>query len=1053
MKGLKFVMLLFVAALFASTAEAQTGTLTGRVVDARTGAPLAGALVRLEPVGRSSLTNVDGRFRVADVPSGSVNVRVSYIGYTTQAQAVNVGAGDNNVDFALEVDPIRLDAIVVTGEQIERQARALAYAVSTVQAEELTRARPTNFVSALAGKAPGVSVVQQSGNLGGSTRIVIRGVSSLSGDNQPLFVIDGVPISNANQVAGTSQDRLTGAIDVGNRAADINPDDIESVTILKGAAAAALYGQRAKDGVILITTRRGAAIGGQTVTANSSLRWSDPLVLPDFHNEYAQGTSGAFRNTDLNGWGPRIAGQQATNIRGEAFTLQAQPNNVADFFDRGRLAINSVAFSSANEVADFRLGLSHQNEDGIIPGSNLTRSTVSLNSGYTLTSRLRARLSGSYTTTGSSGRAVQGGNDPNVLTSIVYSFPRTLDTGSLRDYKDELGRQRALTTTINNPYWVVFENPFTQGVERVFGNTNLAFNATPWLTLTGRAGLDYYTEDRRNINALGTIGRADGRLALDVITRRETTYGLLAEASRQINEDLNIRGIVGTSANEIVREIQRNAAQNLTVPGLYNFANAATNNPANNFLQRRLYGAFGDVTLGFREYLFLNVTGRNDWSSTLPRNNRSFFYPSANVSFVFTDALDLDPSVLTYGKLRVNVARVGSDEDPYQLEFTYSPQSTIFGQYGTGYNLPFQGRTAFSSTSIIPPTNLKPQNKTSFEFGGELQFLNGRAGFDLTYYDERTTDQIISIPIPESTGFVRNRTNIGEVSNKGIELALNLNPVRTRMFNWDSNINFDRNRNEVVSLAPGVNRLIMESGFSGVQVAAEPGRPFGIIGNGFLRDTTTTSATGVVTVGTNLPIIDPATGLRQTGPVQRFGSIDPDFNMSFINQFSFGRANLSFQVDWREGGIMFSNTVASLRRQGLAVETTVNRDGTFIDEGVLRNTDGTFRPNDVPVANMQSFWGRYADTNIAEGNIFDASNARLREVRLEYSLPRNWLANTPIGTMSVGLEGRNLWLFYKKIPHIDPEVGLFGSASNGAGIEWDVLPSTRSIGLNVQMQF
>ncbi|MHB1168355.1 MAG: SusC/RagA family TonB-linked outer membrane protein [Longimicrobiales bacterium] len=1028
--------------LLAGPLEAQqTGTVTG-VVTETSGQPIAGAVIEVQGAnGAQALTRDDGRYLLQNVPVGEQSIRAQSVGFATLEHQINVVAGSNELNFQLETRAMQLDAIVVTGQQIERQARELAYSVSTIQGEELTEVRETNFVSALAGRVPGVDVVGQSGDIGASTRIVIRGISSLSGDNQPLFVVDGVPISNSNIVAGTSQDRLTGAIDVGNRGADISSDDIESVTVLRGAAAAALYGQRAKDGVILITTKKGTGIGGANITVSSTLRTSSPLVLPDFQNTYAQGSAGAYSSTSLNGWGPRIAGQEVENIRGETVTLRPFPNNVDQFYEDALLAIHSVSLAASDERADFRLGVTHQNQEGIVPASEQTRTSININTGYEITPKLNARLSGFYIRTDGKGRAVAGGNDPNVLTSLVNTLPRTFDMRDLRDYKDEFGNQRTIDNFTNNPYWIVNENPFTNEVDRLFGSGSVDYSPVDWVTITGRAGLDTYTEDRRNINAVGTLGRVEGLFSLDVLQERQRNFDLLAEGRRDLSEDFDLRVVLGGNLNERELQIQRNTASELTVPGLYNFANANANAPGNTSERRKLYGIYTDLTLGFRDYLYLNVTGRNDWSSTLPENNNSFFYPSVNLSFVLTEAFDIAGDILSYGKLRANYAQVGSDEAPYQLDFRYFPVNTIFGQYGTGNTFPFGGQTGFQATNIIPPADLKPQRQNSFEIGGEFQFFNGRAGIDLTYYDVRTSDQIISIPIPESTGFTANRTNVGEVSNEGIEAQLNFNPVRSSLVNWDMYLNFTKNENKVVSLAPGVEEINIASAFNSLQVKAVPGQALGIYGPGFMRN------------DAGELIIDPATGLRQEGDIIRLGDIDPDFRLGLSNTVRVGPVTGSFLIDWREGGSVYSETVGELRRLGLAEETAVNRGGTFIDEGVIANGDGTFRPNDVPVQNMQAFWARYSASGIHEGKIFDASNARLREVRLDWSVPREWLERTPFGGLSIGVEGRNLWLFYKKVPHIDPETGLFGSASNGQGIEWNVLPSVRSFGINVEARF
>ena len=1026
-------------------AMAQTGSLTGTITDSRTGDEIPGVNLFIPDLERGAVTDLDGTYTIQSIPVGEYSIRITFIGYITQELDVDITTGTNTLDIELRQDLIGLDEVVVTGQQIERQSRSVAYSISSVTGEEVSRARETNFVDALAGKIPGVEIQGQSGNIGASSRITIRGISSLSGSNQPLFVVDGVPISNSNIVAGTSQDRLTGAVDVGNRGGDINADDIENVTVLKGAAAAALYGQRAKDGVILITTKRGSQQVGQTVTVNSSIRTSSPLRLPDFQNEYAQGSNGKYDANSLNGWGPRIAGQEVENIRGEEMTLQAYPDNVRDFYESDLTAINSISFSNADEVSDLRVGITRTDQSGIVPNNTLDRTSITVNTGRNMTEALTVRLSGTYTNLNSVGRAVAGGNDPNVLTSLINTLPRTTDiVGELSNYKEEDGSQRALSTFTNNPYWIVNENPFENSIQRVFGNAQIRFAPLDWLAITARGGLDYYTEDRQRRNAIGTLGRDDGDFSLDIITEEQINLDVLAEVNRDISEDFSFQGVVGYNLNTREQSILRNTASNLDVPGLLNFANASTNSPSNNFSQQRLIGVFGDFTVGYRNYLFLNLTGRNDWSSTLPKDNRSFFYPSINSSFVFTEAFDLAGDILSYGKLRVNYAQVGSDEAPYQLAFRYFPINDIFGQYGTGADFPFGGRTGFSATGTLPPLNLRPQNQKSFEVGTEIQFYDGRYGIDFTYYDVRTEDQILSIPTPLTTGFGALRTNIGEVSNKGFEVSLNLNPIRTRTFDYVSTINFTQNRNTVESLAPGVDEIVIASAFNGLQVRAEPGEPLGLYGPGFLRDEET-----------GLPIINPDTGLRRTGGEERLGTIDPDFRLSFNNQFNFKGVNFSFLIDYRQGGVLFSQTVGALRRAGVAEETLEGRGATFIDEGLIPdpNNPDAFIPNNVPVQGMQQFWNQYASASMHEGNTFSATHVKLREVKIDYELPARWLENMPLSSVTIGFEGRNLFLLYTEVPHIDPETGLFGSASNGQGIEWNVLPSVRSFGTNIQVRF
>ncbi len=1028
-------------------AIAQTGTLTGEVTDSRSGEVLVGVNIFVEELERGAVTNIDGLYSIENIPVGEYNLRITYVGYTVIEEQVTVTEGENVMDYMMVPDLIGLDEMLVTGQQIERQARSLAYSVSRISGEEVARARESNFVDALAGKIPGVDIQSQSGNIGASSRITIRGISSLTGANQPLFVVDGVPISNSNIVEGTSQDRLTGAIDVGNRAGDLNADDIEDITVLRGAAAAALYGQRARNGVILVTTKRGSEARGQTVTVNSSVRFSNPMRLPDFQNEYAQGSIGKYNSDNLNGWGPRIAGQTVENIRGEEITLQDYPDNVRDFYETDLMTSNHISFSNADELSDLRVSLTHTGQSGIVPNNRLDRTAISVNSGRRLTDRLAIRMSGTYTHLDTKGRAVAGANDPNVLTSLINTLPRTFDTSELKDYKEEDGTQRTLGPMTNNPYWLVNENAFENQVRRIFGNVEGRYEATEWLSFTGRAGLDYYTEDRNSRNAVGTLGRDDGDFALDVIQEQQINIDALAEVNRNITDDISFQGVLGYNLNMRENQILRSRGTNLEIPGLENFANTETQSPTNRFQEQRLVGVYGDATFGYRNYLFLNLTGRNDWSSTLPKENRSFFYPSINTSFIFSEAFDIAGRVFSYGKLFVNYAQVGSDEAPYQLDFRFLPIEDIFGQFGTGNDFPFGGRTGFGATGTLPPTDLKPEMQNSFEVGTELQFFDGRAGVDFTWYDVRTEDQIISIPTPLSTGFGANRTNIGEISNKGIELSLNFVPFQTRDFFHNVIVNFHQNRNKVESLAPGVDEIVIASAFNGLQVRAEPGEPLGLYGPGFLRVTDEESEYY------DELIINPDNGLRRTGDNIRLGDIDPDFRLSFTNQFNFRGVGVSFQIDYRHGGTIFSQTVGALRRAGVAEETAENRYGTYIDDGVIPDGEGGFMPNNVPVQSMQAFWNQYANSDLHEGNVFSATHVKLREVRVDYTLPQRWLDATYFSSVSIGLEGRNLLLIYSEIPHIDPETGLFGSASNGQGIEWNVLPSVRSFGTNIQVRF
>jgi TonB-linked SusC/RagA family outer membrane protein len=1041
--------------LTAGFAFAQTATITGTVTDADTGEPLPGAnVVVSELAGTGTITGADGRYTLPNVPvrAQAYTLRASFTGFGTASQSVLVNqAGQTaTANFALRAG-VELDAVVVTALGIERQARELGYAVEAVRGDELTAGDNTNLLQALSGRVSGLDITQSSGSIGGSTRIILRGVTSLSGENQPLFVVDGVPISNAN--VAPVQGRLQGAVDTGNRANDINPADVESITVLKGGAAAALYGQRAKNGVILITTRRGLDRPRAAVQASTSLLTNTVGRLPNFHNEYAPGTAGHYVNTSFTGWGPRIQGQTVTGSiidqTQENYVLNAHPNNVRDFWQTGVTSTNNVSFSTGTPTTDFRFGVGFINQGGIVPNSQLDRYNVTLNAGTRLANGFSARANVNYITSSDQGRAIQGGNEDTIAGS-VFAFPRTLDINDLRNYVDEFGQQRLFGQTGNNPYWIANENLFTSNLNRVFGAGTIGFQAADWLNLTARVGTDFHTQNRRQVYRHGTQGATAGRYRSDIVQQREINTDVFAQFNRPITDEISFQAVVGNNVNQRSFGRASSEAENLALDALWHPANATSFNPDATNSLRRLVGFFGDVTFGWRDAVFLNLTGRNDISSTLPVANRSYFYPSASLSVVFTDLVTLDPNILSYGKLRLSGARVGSDEAPYQLAFRYFPVSSVFGQFNTAVQFPYFGNAAFTSTAVVPPADLRPQQQTTYEIGTELGFLNDRINVDLNLYDMVTDDQIITLPRPFSTGFGGLRTNIGSISNRGIEAVVNAQTFTLGNFSHSFRTTFSTNQNRVVSLHEDVEFITLETGYNTIAVRAEVGESLGLYGTGWQRDPTT-----------GLPLIDPVSGLRlvSNDPV-RLGSLDPRFRLGFSNTFRYGPVSLSGLLDWRDGGVLYSLTAASMRSGGRGTETLANRDGTFIDRGVIvteRDTEGNIvatRPNDVPVVSMQDWWAYTFAGSRQESATFDASYVKLRELVLGFDLPQSVLQRSPFGSATIALEGRNLALLYSRIPHIDPETNLFGSGTvGGAGYEFNNLPATRQFGVNISVTF
>ncbi|GAA4842535.1 SusC/RagA family TonB-linked outer membrane protein [Algivirga pacifica] len=1024
--------------------HAQERRVTGTVAD-NTG-PLPGVSVVLKGTDNGVITNANGQFSVT-VPEGVTHLIFRFVGYSTKE--IEVG-NRTQFDVILVEEAQEMDEVVVTANAIEREKRTLGYAVTSVDGEEFVKAKSPNFVNSLAGKVPGVQVSQASGNLGGSSRIVIRGTSSLSGDNQPLFVVDGVPIGNSNVTTGSG---IQGAFDAGNGAGEINPADIASVTVLKGASAAAQYGSRAANGVIIITTKKGSAKRGPVISVNSSARFEEPLRLPNFQNTYGPGLEGKYDVNALNGWGPRIEGQEVPYYNYEldlndvpvgqwpTETLTAYPDNVKDFYQTGMLFMNTVDVSDATEKGDFRIGITSLNQTGIIPEASLNRYTLAVNAGQRLTKVFEARIGLNYVNSDNRGSATQGGNSPNVLTSIINGIPRTLSLNRL--YLNPDGTQDPYGRFSNSPYWIAEKNGNDVEVNRIFGFTQLKATPLDWLNITGRVGLDYRDDERFRRSAVGTLGARDGNFTTDFINSRQLTTSLIAAINKELSESFKLTAIIGHEFNERSFERTTNTAQDLEVPGIYTPSNAVTNTPDRGYSKKRLFGAYADLSLTYNNYLTLNLTGRNDWSSTLPKDNQSYFYPAASVSFIFTDAFQLNSNVLSYGKLRVGAAQVGSDTSPYGLEYRYFPLTNIFGQYGQSNNYPFLGYTSYSGSSIVPPTDLKPERQNSFEIGTELQFFDGRMGLDATVYRISTTDQIINLPVPISTGFAAEMINAGEVRNQGIELLYTITPVKSQDFQWDIQLNFTKNNFKVVSLANGLEKLQMASGFNGISIQAVPGKPLELFGVGFKKH----AETGEI-------LVDPQTGLRMVGDNESFGNINPDFIMGLQNSITWKGFTLSGLIDWNHGGVMYSSTVASLRGSGLVEETTVNREGMYLDKvAVIENGDSTTRPNDITVT-PQQFWSNYSSGDVAEGAIFSKTFVKFRELRVSYNLPSNWFTGTFIKQTTLGVEGRNLLIIYSAIPHIDPETSLFQASSNASGaVEMGSLPSTRSVGFNLKMTF
>ncbi len=1027
---------------FSVVAFSQVERVTGRVTD-ESGMAVPYATIAERGTKNATSADANGAFTLR-VKQGA-SLTVSATGFTTKVISnlaspliISLAPGSGQV----------IDEVVVTALGIKRENRSLGYSAQTVSSEKLENARATNLVDALAGQVAGVRINAQSGALGGTSKIIIRGSSSLDRSSQPIFVIDGVILSNTTFTTGT-----TSTVDYGNGISDINPDDIATMTVLKGPAATAQYGSLAKDGAIIITTKKGTK-GRVQIDINSSYRADNPLRLPDFQNEYAQGTFGKYDLRYTNGWGPKIADVQNMtfpDFLGRQVTLQAHPDNRKDFFVTGNTFMNSIGLSGGDEKADFRIGFGNLNATGIVPNQKQDRYNISANVGYKFSDKLSSRVAINYVNNKVWGRPEQSSNSSNIVTSSVYGIPTTVDINDLKNnYQDTLGNQIYLSSDKNgnNPYWITNKNKHNSNQDRFFGSAFVEYKPIDWLTITNNVGFDIANQLQNSYNRQGTAGDMLGSYEDYSLFQRRIGNDLMATFQKNVTEDIALKVMIGNSVLDRKQFATDIVGKNLIIDNFYRPNNAQAVTTTENFTQQRLVSFYGEISPSYKNMLYLTLTGRNDISSTLPVNNRSYFYYSAGGSFVFTEVLPKNNDILSFGNLRLSYAQVGSDASPYSLQTTYSASPTYFVQFSLPGTFPFLNQQGFTGPRTMPNADLKPQISGSWEVGTNLRFFKNRIGLDLTYYNTKTRDQIIALSVPRSSGYFAKNINAGSITNSGYEIVLDLNPVRTQSgFNWNITGNFSHNKQIVDKLYPNLTVYSIASGWSNLQIKAEEGKAFGLYGSKWRR-----SPDGQF-------VINPDNGLRLVDNDQYIGKINPDYLLGINNNFSYKGVSLGFLIDIRQGGVFYSGTVASLRSSGAAIETLEGRDGSFIDKGVVvtgkdANGKNTYKPNTTPVQSMQDFWGTYAATANTEGNVFDASYVKLRSVNLSYAFPKQLLPlKKAIKGLEIGVEGRNLWLIKSFVPHVDPELNFFGAGSNGDGVEFNSFPTTRSLGVNLKIKF
>ncbi|GGK61162.1 SusC/RagA family TonB-linked outer membrane protein [Rufibacter glacialis] len=1005
---------------------------------------MPGVTVQLKGTSTATPTDVNGSYSLT-VPASGGTLVFTFIGYSNQE--INVGS-QSTINVRLATDARQLNEVVVTAMGIQREKKDLGYSVGTVNAEELTIGRPTNVVNALSGKVAGVNVSSASGMVGASSGIFIRGNTTFTGSNQPLFVIDGVPVDNGGGV-----NALQNGVANSNRAIDLNQDDIESINILKGPAAAALYGSRAASGAVIITTKKGKTGQKAAIEYNTSYNMVEVNRFPDWQNEYAQG-AGDYRET-INGvanpnymrsiftptsnvsWGPRITGQTVTNFRGEQEQLAAYPDNIKDIFKRGSNFQNTIALSGGGESSKYRLSYGNTKETGVLDNNELQRHNFTFNGSADITSKLTSGVSVQYIN--SESQRTQQGNQLSNPFFRGWFIPRNINLTGFPT-EDAAGNQ-IYFDAVDNPYWTIANNTYNDEINRVIGNVNLSYKLTSWLDANYRLGVDTYNQVEQGYDQIGARGAANtsangtGGIYDRSYTNTNINSNFILAGRYDINPDFDLSFNLG---NEIVIGSSNDVntiGKSLGIRNYRNISNASVQTGSNARFQNRLVGVFADVTFGYKGFVTLNMTGRNDFSSTFSEAENSYFYPSAALSFVLTEAFPaLKNDVVEFAKVKGNYAKVGKEAPVYSLD-TYFVNAGASDGFGPSIVFPYSnlgGRTLSNAT--VDPA-LRPEFTTSKEVGLEMQFFKNRLGFEFNLYETESKDLIFAVPVSSSSGFTTQTRNAGSLRNKGIELLLNVTPLKTPNFSWDMSFNFNRNRSEVLELAQGVPNIIL-AGFTTPNIRLEAGQPYGVMyGSVFLRN------------DKGELILNPTTGEPSLDPLsKKIGDTNPDWTGGITNNLNFKGINLNFLISVRKGGDVYSRNLGDLRRSGVLAESAksdrFNADGTLAKPYMYTGVKSDGASVNVPITTERYFTSLHT---AGESYVYDATAVRLREASLSYAIPSTLLEKTPFGRLEVGLNGRNLLLWAPNFPHLDPENNTLG-ASNAQGFEFNGLPNTRSYG-------
>ena len=1074
-------------------------TITGTVTNSDDGKTIPGVSVVVKGTTIATVTDIDGKYMLNNVPDDADALVFSYMGMETQ----EVVASGSVVDCSLTPSDVALGDVVVTALGITRDQKSLGYAIQQVDGDDVNTIKSGNFVNQLSGKVSGVQI-QTNTNFGGSTNIIVRGSSSLTGNNQALFVIDGVPVDNS--MFNDAYQEVGGAgYDYGNSGADINPNDIESISVLKGAAATALYGSRAANGVILITTKKGTKSNalGVALSTNFTMGIIDKSTFPEYQNLYGAGyapqwslyedggdtyvptTEDASYGTAFDEslmvyqWNSFIPG---LDTYGQKTPWTAGANGPIYFFDNSSMLSNSVEVSGGSDNATYRLSYQNVNQSGIMPNSKLTKNNVSLSGTYDVTKKIKVTSYANFINTAATGRNSTGYSG-NIMSGYRQWWQTNVDMKEQEDAYNQLGTNATwnmygptnLTPIFwDNFYWQRYQNYQSDERNRFLGYTQVDWKASDFLSFTARAAIDNYNFVQEERRALGSVATPFG-VEYDDLTSgyavkntnfSETNFDFIANFNHDFSDAFSFRGLVGSNIRNSSRDfLFASTNSGLVVPGLYSLSNSAQPllPPRETASQIVVHGYFANASFGIANMLYLEGAVRVDQSSTLPLDNNMYFYPSASASFIFSELIESD--FLSLGKLRVNYAEVGNSAPFSRLQDVYYQSSS------------FNGNAVFSNGATKFNPDLLPERTKSLEAGITLNFgKSNRVGLDVAVYNNNTVDQIMPVAISYATGYTYKYVNAGNMNNKGVEVMLNLTPVKTASgFRWDMNLNWSKNVNTVLSLAEGVDNLQLASLQGGVSINARVGEPFGTIqGTDYIYDNYNDDGTPAVDAN---PVVG-SNGyyLKTSTSDQVIGNVNPDWMAGLRNSFSYKGFNFSFLIDWKQGGDIFSLDLWYGMGTGLYPETAAINDlGNNVRDDVIQNDDGTYDAASGGVIldgvnmevsdagdtsyvanNIRAYagwygnpwgWGRAANAQ----HIYDASYIKLREASITYSLPQAMFANSIIGGVSVGVVGSNLFIIHKNLPYADPETSQ--GAGNIQGWQSGVMPTTRNIGFTLNVKF